>query len=329
MRRGDRLGSLRLHERLASSETGAVHLGWLVRRERLVAVKRLHPLLVAGPTEIARVRAETRLATSVEHANVVATFGVVHHPGEMLAAMEYVAGASLAEVMSARPAGLAPPIASAIVAGALRGLHAAHEARASAVPRCVSGGRILIGEDGRTRIIGFDVRGPGVLRPTEVIDELPYAAPEQLTRFVIPDGVLRRGVDARRDVYGASVVLWETLTGRALFHGSTVEHTLRRFLSEDVSAPSSFAPHVNAELDAVVLRGLARDPGERYASASAMAGALDEAGAAATADVARALAAMDLACVNRRRALADAVRQRESRECRSLHTECNEGGSKR
>jgi serine/threonine protein kinase len=320
MRRGDRLGSLRLHERLASSSSGAVHLGWLVRRDRLVAVKRLHPLHVAGAAEIARVREETRLAMSVDHVNIVATFGVVHHPAELLAAMEYVPGASLAELTSASPEGLEPLVAAAIMAGALRGLHAAHEARGSAVPRCVSAARVLIGEDGRARVIGFDVRGPGVLRPTDVIDELPYAAPEQL---------LRRGVDARRDVYGASVVLWETLTGRPLFHGPTVERTLRRILAEEVPAPSGFAPQVGAELDAVVLRGLARDPGERYASASAMAGALDDAGAAATTDVARAVAEMNLACVNRRRALADAVRQRESRECRSLHTECNEGGSKR
>jgi serine/threonine protein kinase len=314
------VGSLRLHERLVSSGSTTVHLGWLVRRKRLVAVKRLHPLHVAGAAEIARVREEARLAMGVEHANVVATFGVVHRPAEMLAAMEYVPGASLAELTSARSGGLAPPVATAIVAGALRGLHAAHEARASAVPRCASARRILVGEDGRARVIGFDVRGPGVLRPTEVVDELPYAAPEQL---------LRRGVDARRDVYGAAVVLWETLTGRPLFHGPTVERTLRRILSEEVPAPSRFAPRVGAALDAVVLKGLARDPGERYASASAMAGALVDTGAAEEEDVARVVEEMDLGCVNRRRALADAVRQRESRECRALHTECNEGGSKR
>lgn len=82
--------SLRMHEQLACSASASVHLGWVVGGERLVAVKRLHPLHVASEAEIARVQEEARLAMRIDHPNVVATLGVVRGPAELLAAMEYV-----------------------------------------------------------------------------------------------------------------------------------------------------------------------------------------------------------------------------------------------
>jgi serine/threonine-protein kinase len=320
MRRRERLGLVRVHERLAAAgpaSAACVHLGWLVRAARVVAVKRLHPLHVADELAIARVREGARLAMCVVHPNVVATLGIARRPGEVLAAMEYVAGASLAEIADAAPRGLAPHVACAIVAGALRGLHAAHEVRASVVPRAVSPGRVLVGEDGRARVLDFDVPGPTTA--AAVVDDLPYASPEQLVRAV---------VDVRRDVYAASVVLWETLTGRALFRAPTVEGILRKILEGDVPAPSRFAPDVGPDLDALVLRGLARDPRARFASASAMACELERGSCGSPDDVAQALAGMDLPCIRRRRAIADAVQGRERCEGRSLHSECSEGVSK-
>ncbi len=318
MRRGDGLGVLRLHEQLASDGT-SVHLGWLVRAARLVAVKRLHPLHLADEVGIACVRQEAQRAMRVDHPNVVATLGVVRHPGELLAAMEYVPGASVAEIVSAAPAGLDPHVASAIVAGALRGISAARGAGGLVAPRGapISAARILVGEDGRVRVIDFDV--PGRVMAAAIVDDLPYASPEQLVRGGSGDG------DARRDVYAASVVLWETLTGRPLFRAATVAAMLRKILSDVVPAPSRLAPWVPPELDAIVLRGLARDPGARFESASAMAAALGHASCAPEKNVARALTGMGLAQVGRRRALADEVQKRERR---FLHTECNGGTSR-
>ncbi|MDB4935658.1 MAG: serine/threonine protein kinase [Labilithrix sp.] len=314
MRRRERLGPLHLHERLDSA---SVHLGWLLRAGRLVAVKRLHPLHLADAAGIARVREEARIAMRVDHPNVVATLGVVHRSGESLAAMTYVAGASLAEIADAVPEPLSPRVASAIAADALRGLHAAHDARGSVVPRAVSPSRVLVGEDGRARVLDFDA--PGARAAAAVVDDLPYASPEQL---------VRAAVDVRRDVYAASVVLWETLARRALFRAPTVEGMLRKILEGDVPAPSRFAPGIDRALDAIVLRGLARDPRARFESARAMASALEQASCAAPDDVARTLAGLDLPCIRRRRAVAEAVCTREARDGRPLHTECNGGLSK-
>lgn len=312
---------LRLHERLAARDAASSHFGWLVRAERLVAVKRLHPLHVADEAMISRVREDARRAMGVDHPNVVTTLGLVRPPGEVLAAMEYVPGASLAEIAEASPGGLEAHVATAIAAGALRGIHAAHEARAGAfVPRAVSPSRVLVGEDGVARVRGFEIAEPSTA--DAVVGALPYAAPEQLVRGRETAGT----VDVRRDVYALSVVLWETLTGRALFPMPTVEATLRRILGAAVPAPSRLASGVGPELDAIVLRGLARDPEVRFASARAMAFELESATCASPGDVAKALTRMDLPCIRRRRALADGVRRRE---VNPMHFECTRSASKR
>lgn len=319
LRRAERLGTVRLHERLGAAGAASVHLGWLERERRLVALKRLHPVHVADELAVARVHAAARRAMSVAHPNVVATLGVVRWPAELLAATEYVPGASLAEIADAIPSGLEPRVASAICAGALRGMGAVHVARA------VTPGRVLVGEDGSARILAFDVPGAHATEAAAVVDDLPYAPPEQLRGG--RGGEARDPRDAReaRDVYAASVVLWETLTGRALFRGATIDAVLRRILEAAVPPPSSVAPRVGRELDAIVLRGLSRDPRARFASASAMAGALEEASCASAPEVAEALGHLDLSCIRRRRLLAEAVKMREGRP---LHFECTRSATK-
>jgi serine/threonine-protein kinase len=324
--RRDPLGALRMHEPLgAPGALATMHLGWLVRGGRLVAVKRLHPLHGADEIGRARVREEARRAMSVDHPNVVVTLGIVHRAGETLAAMDYVPGASLAEIGLAARGGLDARVATAIAAGALRGREAAHDSRAPArgVPRAVSPARVLVGEDGRTRVLDFDV--PGASTAGAVVDELPYAPPEQLVRGRVRAASAGDGLDPRRDVYTASVVLWETLTGRPLFRRPTVEGMLRAILEGPVPAPSGFAPGIGRALDAIVLRGLARDPGVRFTSAHSMAYALEQASCASAEEVARAVAGMDLPCIRRRRSLAEAVRTREGK---ALHFECTRSASK-
>jgi serine/threonine protein kinase len=324
-RRRERLGVVRIYEPLSAPGPDAeasAHLGWLVAARRLVVVRRLHPQHLGDEVTIARVRREVMLAMRVDHPNVVVTLGVALRRAELLVATEYVPGASLAEILASLAeagdaGGLEPAVAIAITAGALRGLHAVQQSRASFSPRCFSPVRLIVGEDGRARVLDLDLAGGSLARPSAVVDELPYAAPEQLER---------RAVDARRDVYAASVVLWETLTGRSLFRGVTVAETLRKIRCEVVPAPSVFAPHIPPELDAVLLRGLARDREHRFPSVSAMLTALERAFVPAPPElVARSACALVLPRTMRRRALAESVRERERAR---LHIECNERASK-
>jgi serine/threonine-protein kinase len=272
---------------------GTVHLGRLVSSagfSRTVAIKRLHPELASDPSVREKFANEARIAARVAHANVVAMLDVVSDDDELLLIMEYVHGVTLsALVSSARKRGdKAPPeVAARVIADALHGLHAAHEATDTngaplrLIHRDVSPQNILVGADGVTRVVDFGiakalsrehVTANGVLR-----GKLPFMAPEQL---------MGRAIDRRVDVYAAGVVLWEALVGRRLFDMVGKVQVAAHILEARVEPPSRWNPEVPPYLDAIVMRAIARDPDARFATARDMALALEATTLASTSAVA-------------------------------------------
>ena len=162
-----------------------------------------------------------------------------------------------------------------ILFGALEGLHAAHEARDAKgepldlVHRDVSPHNILVGTDGIARVLDFGVakaRGRAqTTRVGQLKGKLAYMAPEQL----------RGKVTRRTDVFAASVVLWEALTGTRLFQGDDEGEVVDQLLHKEIPSPRQYAPAVTRELEEVVMRGLAREPARRFATAREMAIALE------------------------------------------------------
>ncbi|MBX3130429.1 MAG: serine/threonine protein kinase [Polyangiaceae bacterium] len=280
-----RLGRYVLYDEIAAGGMARVHLGrqeGAVGFSRTVAVKRLHPHLAKDPEFVAMFLDEARLAARIRHPNVVTTLDVVATAGEVFLVMEYVEGVSLSDLIKAarREGGEMPPaMAAHIAAGALSGLHAAHEARdergesLELVHRDVSPQNIIVGTDGVARVLDFGVaKAAGRLQTTEegrIKGKMAYMSPEQLSSS---------GVTRRTDVFAAGVVLWEALTGRRLFQGADPAEIVGKVLGLEIPAPSHYAPAVSAELDAVVLRALARDPAARFPTALEMAEALERAG---------------------------------------------------
>ncbi len=160
----------RIGEAIASGGMATVHLGRLVGPagfSRTVAIKRLHAYLAAeSPEFVERFVDEARIASRVRHANVVPTLDVIAKDEELLLVLDYVHGESLARVrkMALELGERIPPrIASAIVVGVLRGLHAAHEATSTRgtpldiVHRDVSPQNVLVGVDGVARVLDFGI----------------------------------------------------------------------------------------------------------------------------------------------------------------------------
>ncbi|HEX6244906.1 MAG TPA: protein kinase, partial [Polyangiales bacterium] len=219
------------------------------------------------------------ICARVSHANVVPTLDVIETPDELALVMEYVHGASLETLLDlaiARGEPVPLNVAAGLMLGVLHGLSAAHEVRNDAgeplgiVHRDVSPQNILVGVDGIPRVLDFGIaKARGRLRTTpsgEIKGKLLYMAPEQL----------RSGeIDLRVDLYGTACVLWEVLTGRTLFAAANESAIIHRVLYDVVAPPSQLRAGVGPGLDAVVLRGLARDPAERFDSAQAMIGALE------------------------------------------------------
>src|SRR5688572_1205132 len=273
-----------LFDVIATGGMASVHLGRLmgpVGFSRTVAIKRLHENFARDPEFVAMFLDEARLVARIRHPNVVQTLDVVASAQELLLVMEYVPGESLTLLIKrARSAGkfIPIPIVVDIVTSLLNGLHAAHEATnekgepLNVVHRDVSPHNILVGTDGVTRVLDFGIaKAVGLVHNTqagEVKGKVRYMPPEQI-----------RGQDVNRaaDVYAASVVLWEALTCSRLFGAGNDGEVVYKVMEGQIPPPGQLRADIPPDLEAIVMRGLHRNPAERFQTAKAMCDALERA----------------------------------------------------
>ncbi len=274
------LGRYAIGEEIARGGLATVHLGLVLGEAgfaRGVAVKRLLPGFARDPEFVAAFLDEAKLAARIRHPNVVPTLDVIAQDGELFIVMEYVHGESLAGLIRAaadRDEEIPLAVVAAMICDALQGLHAAHEARdergkrLDVIHRDVSPQNVIVGVDGVARVLDFGIaRAAGraqVTREGQVKGKLGYLAPEQL----------KQRAERATDIYAAGVCLWEALTRRRLFDGDNESAVIARIMAGVASPPSKHAPDLPPALDAVTLRALRREPGERFATAREMAIAL-------------------------------------------------------
>jgi serine/threonine protein kinase len=276
------LGRYALFDEIASGGMATVHLGRMlgpVGFSKTVAIKRLHPHLARDPEFVSMFLDEARLAARIQHPNVVGTLDVVAADGEVFLVLDYVQGESFSHLLKAtriKGVPIAPRVLGSILVNTLHGLHAAHEATdehgrpLGIVHRDVSPQNILVGTDGVARVLDFGVaKAAGRLQSTrdgQLKGKLAYMAPEQI-----------RGdeLDRRTDIYAAAAVLWEGCAGRRLIHGLNEGQVLAAVLAGGFPPPSSLNPAIPPEVDALVMRGLAMDPGARWSTARELAISLE------------------------------------------------------
>ncbi|MEY2932855.1 MAG: hypothetical protein RL033_3604 [Pseudomonadota bacterium] len=269
------VGRYALFDEIAAGGMATIHLGRLVGPvgfSRTVAIKTLHPQFAKDPEFVEMFLEEARLASRIQHPNVISTLDVATAEGEVFLVMEYVAGESLAKlVRSALKKGERMPveIGVSVLSGMLHGLHATHEARNEQmeamliVHRDVSPQNVLVGLDGVARIFDFGVAKAAAMRSQATTEgqmkgKLSYMSPEQLNS---------REVDRRTDVFAAGVVAWECLTGRRLFSGSDPGEVLAKVLTLDVTPPIEVVPTIPRPLSDAVMRALERSADQRWATA--------------------------------------------------------------
>jgi serine/threonine protein kinase len=282
-----RAGRYTLHGEIASGGMATVHYGQMVGAHgfsRVVAIKRMLPRLARDPRFHEMFVEEARLASRVQHPNVVPILDVLDEDGEIMIVMDYVNGAALSTLQKGGvEAGSPVPVAVVANIGCamLAGLHAAHEARdrggrpLGIVHRDVSPQNVLVGVDGVTRIMDFGIAKATHLErdDRQLTGKLCYMAPEQFRG---------EAVDRRTDVFATAVVLWGALAGRRLFRGNDVNHTIEQVRRCEVPSLSEFRDDFSPELQSALGRALDPDPAERYATAEEFAGAIEAATSLAT-----------------------------------------------
>jgi beta-lactam-binding protein with PASTA domain len=260
-------GRYRLLELLGQGGMATIYRARDAQLERDVAVKLLRPEFGQDPDFLARFRDEARAAASLSHPNVVAVFDFGEEASGPYIVMELVVGQDLASIL--RDNGpLAPRQAARVASDVAKALQAAHVR--GFVHRDVKPSNILIGRDGRVKVADF-----GIAR---AIDEsqltLPGVAMGSVHYFA-PEQARGESATTASDVYALGIVLFEILTGQRPFSGDGAAAVALARLTTTPPRPSALRPSVPAELDRIVLRAMALAPADRFASAAAMASALD------------------------------------------------------
>ena len=244
---------------------GEVYRADDLRLGRPVALKFLSPSLKSDPESRARLLNEARAASMLRSPNIAVTYDIGESEGADFIAMEYVDGESLAARLARGPLPLREAIQAGIqVADALDEAHSRgiiHRDIKSANLMRTGRGLIKVLDFGLAKIIpqgGLDVTKPQMTMVGMVIGTVSYMAPEQ---------ALGKVVDHRSDLFSFGIVLFELLTGRMPFEGTTSTEIIDHILHQDPPPPSSYATGIPAALDAVIARALEKSPAFRYQSA--------------------------------------------------------------
>jgi len=237
--------------------------------DRSVAVKMILASHLASPELVRRFQAEAKAAARLRHPNIVHIHDVGQLHGQDFFAMEYIEGQSLAQRIAQGPIDVHTIVRlTATVARAVEHLH-----QQGIVHRDLKPSNILLDSDGQPYVSDFGLAkvfvGGSDMTATGVIAGTPsYMAPEQATGR-------RAGIGPPTDVYSLGAILYELLTGVPPFRGESPLDTLMEVLGGDPAMPRSLNGHVPRGLELICLKCLAKEPGERYASAAALADDLD------------------------------------------------------
>ena len=252
---------------LGAGAEGQVHLATDTRLGRLVALK----TLAAAERAHASVHAvapgldEARLISALSHPNIVTLYDAGMAAGVPCLIFEYVEGQTLAARI--REAGrLEIGQAVEIAVGLCQGMAYAHQR--GIVHRDIKPANVMLTPAGVPRLMDFGI-AQRILAQTGAAQPLLGTPP-----YVAPECIVRQVHQPASDLYALGVVLYEMLCGVTPIAGSDPRDTLRRIVAEDAAPPSRHNPAIDEHLDNLVLKALARDPGERYAGAAEMAAAL-------------------------------------------------------
>ena len=260
-------GRYRLVELLGQGGMATIYRARDAQLDRDVAVKLIRPEYGEDPDFLSRFRDEARAAASLNHPNIVSVFDFGEGESGPYLVMELLEGEDLASIIRGNGP-LAPRQAARVSAEAAKALQAAHVR--GIVHRDVKPSNILVGRDGRIKVADFGIaraiNEAQVTVPGVAMGSVHYFSPEQA-----------RGEPATvsSDIYALGIVLFESLTGQRPFSGDGAAAIALARLTTTPPRPSALRQGVPPELDAIVTKAMALDPAARYASAAAMASALE------------------------------------------------------
>ncbi|HEX4458336.1 MAG TPA: bifunctional serine/threonine-protein kinase/ABC transporter substrate-binding protein, partial [Polyangia bacterium] len=247
--------------------------------ERNVVVKRMLPHLSRQPHFVDMFLDEARLAARLVHANIIPIYEVGQIDDSYYICMEYLPGEDLAWVLkqsSARHAQLPIDVAVRIVVAAARGLHHAHELcdeegkPLHIVHRDVSPSNLYLSFEGQVKVLDF-----GIAKAESRVTTTSSGTIKGKSMYMAPEQSRAEPVDRRSDIYALGVTLYEALTVSRPFLRDSIAGQLSAVLHGDFEPPRQRRPELSEELERIVLKAMALDARDRYATAAELADDLE------------------------------------------------------
>jgi WD40 repeat protein/tRNA A-37 threonylcarbamoyl transferase component Bud32 len=259
------LGQYELLERLGKGGMGVVYKARQPNLHRLVALKRILSGAHASCEELARFQTEATDLAHLRHPNIVHIYETGEDENCRYFAMEFVDGGSLARQLDGAP--LPPRRAAELVQTLARAIHHAHEQ--GIVHRDLKPANVLLTIDGVPKISDFGLAKclgseGGYTEPGAILGTPSYMAPEQAEGR-------NHEIGPVTDIYGLGAILYELLTGRPPFRGTSAPDTLHQVRCQEPVPPSRLQPKVPRDLETICLKCLQKEPHKRYASALGLA----------------------------------------------------------
>jgi hypothetical protein len=265
---GNLLNQYRLDEVIGQGGMGVVYRALDTNLERVVAVKVLSSTLRDDPEFVARFRQEARIQAGLNHPNIGTLFDFFIWNDMPVAVMELIKGETLRSLVD-RTGPVPAHIALPIFVQALRGVAAGH--KLGIIHRDLKPSNLMITEEGVVKITDFGIakvrNNSGQTRVSTRVGSASYMAPEQ---------ILGRPVDEKTDIYIMGGTLYELLTGRPPFLGLSQFEIDSAHVRESPKLPTEFIPNIPPAAVAAVMKALAKEPSDRFATAEEFIQALPD-----------------------------------------------------
>ena len=248
--------------------------------EKLVAIKRVLPTLTENKRFLSMFLDEARLSLHLNHANIVQTFDIGQTENGYFIVMEWIDGThlkSIIETAAQQQFRVPKEQAVYIISEVCKALTHAHLRRdeqgqsLGIVHRDVSPPNVLISREGEVKLVDF-----GLAKAQSQLTATDPGVVKGKFGYLSPEGAFGRTVDARADIFSAGSVLWELLAGKRLFDGKSNIDTVQQVRAAEIPSLMKVNHEVDEELNAIVMKALAKEPEQRYATAEAFGHALTQ-----------------------------------------------------
>ena len=270
----DRIAAGGMAELFLAKQTG------LKGFEKVVAIKRILPMLTQDAEFVNMFINEAKLAALLSHQNIVQIFDLGTTEGFYYIAMEYVMGKDLRTIQQRSQARALPlPVGHALLVASriCNGLDYAHRKKdlhgreLHLVHRDVSPQNVLISYEGEIKLVDF-----GIAKAATQTSETRTGTLKGKLAYMSPEQAAGKPLDQRSDIFSLGIVLHELVTGQRLFTGNNEFALLEQVRQAEIAPPSLLNPALPPEVDALIMKALAKDPVDRFSYASEMEIAIEQ-----------------------------------------------------